>query len=72
MELLDRTVKFRVCDIYLPEPQVVVQDLFGESVIEGKILSVTDRGQGGQMAIIEIEGLVHPVIVPVDRLVGAN
>ena len=59
-------VKFRISDIYNPEPTQVLMELHGEDFLEGKVIDVSDSGgHEEQYAVVEVEGLTQPVVVPV-------
>ena len=69
MNLIDRVVHFRICDVYLPEPVAVLQELYGEQLLQGKVLDVTDSGQpDGSFVVVHVEGVAEPVIVPTRRV----
>jgi hypothetical protein len=64
-----RRVAFKVCDIYFPEPREVLSQLFGDDVLRGTILDLTDRGVDRQaLAVIEVEGKGRCVVVAVERV----
>jgi hypothetical protein len=62
-------VNFQIRDIYNPEPMQVLMELHDKDLLEGKIVDVSDSGgQEGSYAVVEIEGLSHPVIVAMRHL----
>jgi hypothetical protein len=62
-------VNFRISDIYIPEPTLVLMELHGKDLLEGEIIDVSDSGgQEDPYAVIEIEGLSQPVIVAMRHL----
>ena len=62
-------VRFRVDSIYLPQPAAVMQELFGQRELEGRILDFSDNGRlADRFAIVAVPGLSKPVMVPVEAL----
>jgi hypothetical protein len=71
MELRDRWVHFRICDVYHPDPAQVLIDLHGKDVLLGKVIDLSDSGlQKDAFVVVEVEGMEEPVIVPVERILG--
>jgi hypothetical protein len=71
MELRDRWVHFRICDVYHPDPAQVLIDLYGNDVFLGKVIDLSDSGmQAEAFAVVEIEGIEQAVILPVERILG--
>ncbi len=72
MDWKNRWVHFRVCDVYHPEPAALLEELHGEDLLQGRVVDLTDwGGHEGAYAVIEVEGIVEPVIVAVDRILGS-
>jgi hypothetical protein len=72
MELRDRWVHFRICDVYHPDPAQVLIDLHGKDVLLGKVIDLSDSGlQKDAFVVVEVEGMEEPVIVPVERILGS-
>lgn len=68
-----RNVRFRVRDVHLPEPNVVLDELHGGEILEGKVIDLSDSGEvGGAFVVIEVRGLRHPCVVAVDRILRAS
>ena len=64
-DLRNQQVRFRISDIYLPDPLVILNQLHGEDVLEGRVLDVSDSGtKSEQFAVIEVPGLDQIIIVP--------
>lgn len=62
-------VSFPVRDVYLPSVEEVLLRLHGDDVLQGRIIDYSDGGEhGGTFAIIRVEGLPEPLIVPVEHL----
>lgn len=64
-------VNFRICDAYIPEPVQILMELHGEDLLRGKIIDVSDSGsQDEQFAVVEVESLSQPVVVPIRLVKG--
>lgn len=71
MDLRNRWVNFRIRDVYIPDPQDVLNQLYGDDLLQGKVVDVSDAGTGeSTFVVVEVEGLQQPVIVPVPRILG--
>src|SRR6266568_2131479 len=67
--LRGRYVQFCVRDIHLPEPTVVLQELHGGEVLEGRVVDFSDSGrEGGAFVVIEVDGLRQPCVLAVERI----
>ena len=72
MDLRNRWVHFRICDVYIPEPKELSIALHGDDVLQGKVVDLSDSGtQELSYAVVEVEGVEQPVIVPVKHILGA-
>ncbi len=72
MDLRNRWVHFKIRDVYLPEPEKLSLRLHGDDLLQGKIVDLSDSGvQEAAYAVVEVEGIDQPVIVAVDRILGA-
>jgi hypothetical protein len=71
MELRDRWIHFRISDVYIPDPEKLLVELYGDDLVQGKVIDLSDSGmQQGSFAVVQVEGLEQPVIVPVERIRG--
>jgi hypothetical protein len=62
-------VIFRICDAYVPEPVQILMELHGKDQLEGKLIDVSGSGsQEEAFAVIEVQGLSQPVVVPVKHI----
>lgn len=62
-------VTFRICDAYVPEPVQILMELHGKDQLQGKVIDVSDAGgQEEAFAVVEIQGLSQPVVVPVKHI----
>jgi hypothetical protein len=69
VNLLNQVVHFRLCDVYLPDPASLLQELYGKQILQGEVLDVSDSGtQAGSFAVVRVEGVAEPVIVPAQHV----
>lgn len=69
MDLLDQQVRFKVADIHTPHPLVVLYELHGNELLEGRVVDMSDSGgQKEAFAVVEVERVRQYLIVPVARL----
>lgn len=62
-------VQFQIGDAYFPEPATILEELHGKGNLSGKVLDVSNGGKDGEpFAVVQVEGLTRPVIVPVGRI----
>jgi hypothetical protein len=72
MDLRHQWVQFKIRDVYHPDPTKVLTDLHGNDLLIGRVIDLSDSGlQKDAFVVVEVEGLVEPVIVPVERILGA-
>jgi hypothetical protein len=65
----NRWVTFRICDAYIPEPAQILMELHGKDQLEGKVIDVSDAGSLEEaFAVIEVQTLSKPVVVPVKHI----
>lgn len=71
MDFRDQWVRFKICDVYHPDPTHILLDLHGNDLLVGKVVDVSDSGsQKEAFVIVKVEGIAAPIIVPVERLLG--
>jgi hypothetical protein len=57
--------------VYVPEPVQILRELHGKELLRGKIIDVSDAdGQKEAFAVVEVEGLSQPVVVPMKHIKG--
>ena len=72
MDLKNRWVHFKICDVYLPDPQQLLVELHGNDVIAGRVIDLSDSGREAEaFAVVEVAGIGQRVIVPVQRILDA-
>jgi hypothetical protein len=70
VDLLDQQVRFKVADIHTPHPLVVLYELHGNDLLEGRVVDLSDSGETKEaFAVVEVEQVRQFLIVPVSRLV---
>jgi hypothetical protein len=69
VDLLDQLVRFKISDIYLPDPLVVLTKLHGEDMLQGRVVEISDGGvQPERFAVIDVPELDQMIIVPLERV----
>jgi hypothetical protein len=72
VELRQRWVHFRIRDVYYPDAQQMLAELHGDDLLQGKVVDLSDSGgPDGAFAVVEVDGIAQPVIVSVQRILGA-
>lgn len=62
-------VSFPIREIFLPSAADVLLQLHGDELLQGQIIDYSDGGERGRtFAVVRVEGLPQPVIVPVEKL----
>jgi hypothetical protein len=71
VDIKNRWVHFRIRDVYIPEPQQLLTTLHGEDLLQGRVIEISEGpGMTQSYAVVEVEGLEHPVIVPSEHVLG--
>jgi hypothetical protein len=52
----------------VPTPTELLQALHGDELLQGRVVDYVEGGDGGTYAVILVESLERPVIVPVEQL----
>jgi hypothetical protein len=69
VDLRNQRVRFKLRDIYYPDPTEVLMNLHGEDVLTGTVVDITDSGlQVGAFIVVDVEGIKESVIVPVEQI----
>ncbi|HUW33895.1 MAG TPA: hypothetical protein VM223_19990 [Planctomycetota bacterium] len=67
--LLNTTKVFRLRDIFFPESDDVIRRTTAELKVRGRVIDFSDSGSSkNEFAIVQIEGIDGPVVVPVEKL----
>ncbi|HKS28215.1 MAG TPA: hypothetical protein VJS44_10365 [Pyrinomonadaceae bacterium] len=73
MSLRDQFVQFKVCNIFIPDPRALLWELHADDLLKGRVIDLSDSGpQEDVFAVIEVEGIKQPVIVPVKEIVPVS
>jgi hypothetical protein len=72
-ELRGSTVRFRVADVVMPPPDELLQRLFGDDLLEGRVVEEAkgDEPMGAHVAV-SIGGLSDPVVVLRSQLISTR
>ena len=69
MDLIGQLVHFKVRDVFVPDPEKLLLELYGDQLLQGTVDDLSDSGmQTGAFAVVRVEGIEQPVIVPVERI----
>jgi hypothetical protein len=69
VELKNRWVHFRISDVHIPDPNRLLQDLYGSHLLQGRV-SETSQRAGQRFVVVEVDGIATPLIVSVERILG--
>lgn len=73
MDLRNQLVKFKICDIYLPEFQKVLCEIHGNDLLKGRVLDLSDSGLTEEaFAVIAVDDIADMIIIPVDRILSVE
>lgn len=68
-DLRNQFVRFKISDIYLPDPLVILNKLHGEDVLEGRVVDISGSGtRPEKYAVIDVPELDQMIIVPLKRV----
>jgi hypothetical protein len=66
LELRNQRVRFKILNVYHPDPTKVLIDLHGDNLLTGTVVDLTESGMPQDaFVVVEVEGVGEPVIVPV-------
>lgn len=69
MDLRNQYVQFKISDIYIPDPLLVLYKLHGDDLLKGCVVDLSDSGmQKETFAVVRVEGIDQLLVVPVDRI----
>jgi hypothetical protein len=71
LNLKNRWVHFRIRDVYIPSPQELLDGLYGDQILQGRVVDFSDSGSPEEVfVVLEVEGRQQPVVVPVKNILG--
>lgn len=71
MDWINQRVHFKIRDVYHPDPVKILTDLYGDDLLTGKVLDLSDSGmQKDVFAVIEVEEIRELLVVPIERIPG--
>jgi hypothetical protein len=69
VDLRNQYVRFKISDIRIPDPLLVLYKLHGGDLLHGRVIDLSDSGmQKETFAVVEVEGIEQLVVVPVNRI----
>jgi hypothetical protein len=70
VELRNRWVHFKVSDVHIPNAEQVLIELYGDHLLQGRVMDISEGGKQGKFAVVKVDGIGVPVIISVDRILG--
>lgn len=69
MSLLSRLVRFKIRDVYHPDPARLLDELHGNDSLEGKVQGLSDSGDEKEaFVIVKVETIDRDIIVPAKKV----
>lgn len=73
VNLRDHFVRFKITDIYLPDPLIILNKLHGEDMLEGRVVDISDSAtRPERFAVIDVPELDQMIVVPLERVQDAS
>jgi hypothetical protein len=64
-----QTIRFKLDDVHMPQVEEVIARMTGDVELEGEITLLSDSGQQrAAFAVVQVPGVLVPLIVPTSRL----
>jgi len=71
--LLNRFVRFKVSDVTIPNPQEVVNELYGGDIVQGKVVEITESGAMERaFIVVKVEAMKDFLILPAEKVIGIS
>lgn len=70
VELRNRWVHFKVSDVHIPDAEKVLLELYGDHLLQGQVMDISEGGKQGRFAVVRVDGISTPVIIALDRILG--
>lgn len=64
----EKWVKFRVRDVYIPDPVEVIMGLFGNDILEGRVVDEFETKEEGRFVAVKVRRLGHLLIIPCAKI----
>lgn len=61
-------VRFRLRDVYVPSAEELIEELFGDLVLEGKVVVQSSNGNDEPCVAVQLQGSQRLVVVSTARL----
>lgn len=69
--LVNRFVRFKVNDVTIPDPQAVVTELYGDDIVQGKVVDITKSGRDEKtFIVVKVEAMKDVLILPAEKVIG--
>jgi hypothetical protein len=69
--LMNRLVRFKVSDVTIPTPQSVVTELYGDDIVQGKVVDITESGTDKQaFIVVKVGAMKDFLILPAEKVIG--
>lgn len=64
----ESVVRFRLRDVHVPSAEELLEELFGDMVLSGKVIVQSSNGDEAPCVAVQLEGSQKLVVVSTDRL----
>ena len=64
----ERVVRFRLRDVHVPSAEELLDELFGDVVLSGKVIVQSTNGGDEPCVAVELEGTKKLVVISTSRL----
>lgn len=69
VDLINQYVQFKISDIYIPDPLLVLYRLHGDDLLQGRVVEMSDSGmQKETFAVVQVDGIEQLLVVPVELI----
>jgi hypothetical protein len=73
LNLINRRVRLRLRDVCIPDVDELLATLYGEQIVEGTIVDMSDSGDKRQaFAVVQLVGVEKPVVVPLSLILSIS
>jgi hypothetical protein len=64
----EKWVKFRVRDVFIPDPVEIIMGLFGNDILEGRVVDEFETKEEGRFVAVKVRRLEHLLIIPCTKI----